>query len=188
MARDYTANPRGGDAINNPVKTGGTELNTGDMHINQKPDIDMDGNPFAHRGEKLAAVDTHIDQSYLEALSFAEEPICIRIEKSTAKNPPKTVPCWVDGKGAEVYADGKWWTLGFLPIGQPIITRRKYVEVIARAKTDTVDTEHAGESMEESAFIDNKVRLHTSALYPFSVIRDNNPRGGDWLTKVMAEY
>ena len=176
------------DAINNPTKTGGKELNTGDMPINQCEAIDMDESPLLRTGQSLIAVDIELDQSYLQALAFAEEPVCIRIEKSSQKNPPKTVPCWVDGVGAEVFKDGKWYKLGFLPIGQPIITRRKYVEVIARAKIDTINTEHDSESREESGFIDNSAPISTSAVYPFSMIRDNNPKGADWLTKIMAEY
>ena len=178
----------GRDAINTPVKATGKELNTGNMHINQRADIDMDESPLLRTGESLEAVSIDLDQAYFEALSFAEEPVCIRLERSSAKNPPKTVPCWVQGKGAEVFSDGKWWTLGFLPIGQPIITRRKYVEVLARAKVDSIDTQHVDANQAETEYIDNTVRINTSALYPFSMIRDNNPKGADWLTKVMAEY
>lgn len=179
------------DAINTPVKAASKEQNTGTMHINQRDDIDMDDSPLLRVGESLVAVDIDLNQAYMEALAFAEEPVCIRIEKSTQKNPPKTVPCWVQGKGAEIFKDGKWWVLGFLPIGTPIITRRKYIEAIARAKVDTVDTEHASAAQFTTGavnYIENKVCINTSALYPLSVIRDNNPKGADWLTKIMAEY
>ncbi len=94
----------------------------------------------------------------------------------------------MNGKGAEVFSDGKWITLGFLPVGQPIITRRKYVEGIARAKRDTIDTKHVSADKAETEYIDNSIDRNTSAIYPFSMIRDNNPKGVDWLAKVMAEF
>ena len=176
------------DAVNTPVKSSGKELNTGDMPINQRAPIDMDESPLLRTGESLIAVDIDLGQAYLEALAFAEEPVCIRLERSSAKNPPKTVPCWVQGKGAEVFSDGKWWALGFLPIGQPIITRRKYIEAISRAKIDSIDTQHVSADKADTEYIENEVRVNTSALYSFSVIRDNNPKGADWLTKILAEY
>jgi hypothetical protein len=178
----------GRDAIDTPLKTGGKELHTGDMKISQRKEIDMDDSPLLRTGESLEAVDIPMDQNYLEALAFAEEPIIINIQRSSAKNPATCVPCWVNGKGAEIYKDGKWWVLGFLPVGVPIVTRRKYVEAIIRAKFDSVETQHVDAQEAETDYIDNTVRVNTSAIYPLSVIRDNNPKGADWLTKMMAEY
>jgi hypothetical protein len=57
-----------------------------------------------------------------------------------------TVDCWVNGKGAEVWDERtrKWMEFNFLPVGLPIITKRKYVEVLARSKSMKVNTPTTG--------------------------------------------
>ncbi len=71
----------------------------------------------------------------------------------------------------------------FMPRGTPITVKRKYVEVLARAKrTDFQQTldERLGEAM-------NHLHAMHSLRFPFSVISDRNPSGGPWLIGVLAE-
>lgn len=64
----------------------------------------------------------------------------------------------------------------------PIVVKRKYVERLARAKETGYDQdldERKGEGM-------NVLQQIKSLRYPFSVNRDDNPRGSAWLRAVLA--
>lgn len=177
--------PRGipNSAINNPVNQPVRELSTADMAVGQMPPIVFPEHGLPDRERIVEPLDRMPADDYLSALKFAEEPITIRIERSSEKFAPHSVDCWVNGIGAEVLMRGKWLQLGYLPVGHAVTTKRKYVEVLARSKTDTVQTEvKKFEDGEE-----NLNPIHTSQKTPFSVLRDENPRGGEWLTRLLAE-
>jgi hypothetical protein len=162
------------------------EFHTGDMNIAQKDDINIDGD--IARGESMVDVvgEKALNSSRLAELAFMEEPVTIRIEEnSRSENPETHVATYVQGRGSEVLNDGKWLELGWLPIGVPLITKRKYVEVLARAKTDTIKTQHDDATVERPR---NTVQRRTSSNYPISIIQDNNPRGHEWLSRIMMGH
>lgn len=183
--------PRNPDAINNPVNTPAKEIHTGDMHIEQRAPINLDDveSTLLRSGDSIVlaeAQDAEIAADYHRKLAFNEEPIEVRIERSHEKNAPRWAQCWVNGRGAEVFADGRWHVLGALPLGVPCITRRKYIEVLALAKQDAVDTKPPTPMEILNGTNDvNEVEITTTAKYPFSVLRDLNPAGADWLNKLM---
>lgn len=162
------------------------ELHTGDMTIQQKDSIVMPGldEAFERDAEIVAVDEKALHKDYVDALAFAEEPIMIRIEPSNEKFAPKVVDCWVQGRGAEVFdvQQKRWYFLGALPVGHPIVTRRKYVEVLARSKQDSVRTEVIGPESERP---ENVVHRHTSQRATFSVIHDRNPKGAEWLSRLL---
>lgn len=126
----------------------------------------------------------HSNAGYLQELSFMEEPVTIRIEPPQEENAPLTVECWVNGRGAEILRNGRWQEMGFLPVGVVITTKRKYLEVLARARTMKVNTpEHSV----HDANPDNNLRRRNVRLNSFSVITDANPRGAAWLTQIFSE-
>lgn len=178
------------DAINNPVKRqyNRREVNTADMQITQKPDVDLGlGENIVH-GESLASVagDVAHEAEYLAALHFNEEPVTIRIEENSKSDFPEThVPVQVNGVEAEVLQNGQWIRIGWLPIGVPLTTKRKYVEVLARAKPENVRTVHDDANVERPQ---NRVQRRTSAAYPLSIIRDDNPKGHEWLSRIMMGH
>jgi hypothetical protein len=151
-------------------------LHSEDIKIEQKSDIVdvLERKPEIVRADK-------IDTDHADALAFAEEPVKIRLEPSTDKNAAGYFPIWVNGKGCEVLMNGAWREMAYLPVGQIITIKRKYLEVIVRAKIDTVHTEV---KEPESETPHNVVRRFTSAVHSFSVIEDNNPRGAAWLTEI----
>jgi hypothetical protein len=185
--------PRNSDAINNPVNSPKKEIHTGDMHIEQRATIDMDAieSTLLRDGDSIVLAEAQTREEaarYQAQLAFNEEPIEVRIERSNEKNAPRWVPCWVNGRGAEVFdpVGKRWQILGALPLGVPCITRRKYIEVLALAKQDAVDTRPPTPSdILEGKNDVNEVDITTTAKYPFSVLKDNNPRGADWLNKLM---
>ena len=98
--------------------------------------------------------------------------------ESTDPNAEKAVFLSVNGEGAGI--NGEPW----LPRGVAVTVKRKHVEKLARSRP----TRYVSQQ-----FVDvdgeRKVRYPGTAalLYPFTVIRDNNPRGSDWLKAILAE-
>lgn len=153
-------------------------LNSDDIKIEQKPSISDD--PAQYSGDIVKAEQV-LAKEYADELAFNEEPVTIRLEPTAEKNAPASFPIWVNGRGCEVLINGKWLEMTYIPVGRIVTTKRKYVEVIIRAKIDTLMTEV---SEPESEHPDNKVKRFTSAVHSFSIIEDKNPAGIAWLTEL----
>lgn len=177
------------NAIDKPVtrQYNRKESHTGDMEIGQKDDIDLNS-PIIH-GESLANIsgDTEVNDSYLQELAFMEEPVTIRIEESGGNSdfPETHVPVQVQGRGAEVLSNGKWMEITWLPIGIMLTVKRKYVEVLARSKSDSIRTQHDDANVERPQ---NRIQRRSKSNYPLSIIKDENPRGHDWLSRIMMSH
>ncbi len=157
---------------------GRQELFSGDTKIAQKDDLvgDLsDRKPEIIRGEKI------VDADYLDELAFNEEPVTIRIEPSSEKNAAAHFPVWVNGKGCEVLINGQWVPVGYIPVNTVLTVKRKYVEVIMRAKLDTVTTDVVEEAGKDPI---NKVKRFTAAVHAFSIIKDDNPLSQAWLIEM----
>jgi hypothetical protein len=170
------------NAIDTPVRRVRKETHTDDTAINQRDSIDLSAAEVDR--ENLVVVSEPITTDAAKMLAFMEEPVTIRIEKSSEKFAPKVVDCWVNGRGAEVFMNGKWMVLGFIPVGIECIVKRKYVEVIARSKVDNITTQ-SGTANDESP--QNLVDISTSHKAPFSIIEDLNPAGRAWARGLMRE-
>lgn len=151
------------------------ELHSEDFPIEQKPDINGDRQP------EIIRADSSLNKDYLSELSFNEEPVVIRLEPSAEKNAPTSIPIWVNGKGCEVLVNGKWLEFIYIPVGQIITVKRKYLAALLTAKLDTVET-NFGKPGDENP--QNKVSRFTSAYHSFSVIEDKNPKGAAWLSEL----
>ena len=119
----------------------------------------------------IDVIDKPMPKEAFEMEAFMNEPVTIIVNPSQDPDDPKLVQVGVNGVNQ------------FMPRGEPITVKRKYVEVLARAKrTDFQQTldERLGEAM-------NFMRAMHSLRYPFSVIEDRNPKGGAWLMAVLAE-
>lgn len=128
-------------------------------------------------GEQIRSVDA----TYLADLAMMEEPVTIRLEPSSDKNAATVFPIWVNGKMAEVFQNGRWAEIGYLPVGMPLTVKRKVLEVIIRAKTDTVHTKVTGMDQDQPR---NTVDRFTSPVHSFSIIEDRNPRGAAWVSEL----
>lgn len=178
------------DAINNPVKRqyNRREMHTEDSAIPQKADIDLSLDSEIIHGEALPnlTADAKAKQDYYDALQFMEEPLTIRIEENSRSDFPEThVSVQVNGKEAEVFQNGQWLAIGWLPIGVPLVTKRKYVEVLARSRSDSIRTNHDDATVERPR---NMVNRRSSSNYPLSIIEDRNPKGHEWLSKIMMGH
>lgn len=164
------------------------EIHTGDMATTQKPDVDLTlGGTIIH-GEALPniAQEQELMASHNALLAFGEEPMHIRIEDNSQADFPEThVQVLVQGENAEVFQNGRWLKIGWLPIGVELITKRKYVEVLARSRIDSIRTVHDDATVERPR---NTIRRATKAQYPLSIIQDNNPMGREWLSRIMMGH
>lgn len=153
------------------------ELHSSKLEIEQKPPI-LD--PSTYEGDIVLTERTH-NQDYLDELAFGEEPVTIRIEPSSDRNAAGAMPIWVNGRGAEVFQNGRWDVITYLPVGQVLVTKRKYLEVIIRAKVDTIHTKIQEMDSERP---NNVINRFTSPVHSFSIIEDKNPRGAAWVTEL----
>ncbi len=177
--------PRSTAAINKPVRRAAREQHTSDTPVGQLPKIVMPEDGLPDRGEAIQVVEKPLDMDYLRNLTFAEEPITIIISKNPEKFAPLTVDCWCNGKGAEVLdQNNKWVEFGWLPVGKMVTTKRKYVEILARSKLMSVQTDTGNENDAEPK---NEVIRSNSLKAQFSVIGDTSPYSGVWLQRLLSE-
>lgn len=162
------------------------EQESSNIRIEQPDDIEMpelDEAFQAHQDIIKPNIEA-LKKQHLDNLKFNEEPIAIRIEPSNEENPPMFIDCWVNGRGCEIYHKGTGWTpVGAFPVGMPLVTKRKYVEVLARAKKINVKTIIVDPGAERPQ---NRVRRVVSQMAVFSVLEDRNPKGRAWLRSLVS--
>lgn len=161
-----------------PVTTPGRELHSADLPITQPSNVNLnlDADPADRAGDIILSSDEMLNKDYLDELKFMEEPVTIVLHRGRERFSPNVHDFYVNGKPL------------WIPVDQPVQIQRKYLEVIARSQPFEVKTlvnknEHQG----EDAVVDNFAQRYQSAKYPFSVVKDDNPRGHVWLAKVMRE-
>jgi hypothetical protein len=165
------------ETVTPPVRRNRRELHMADINIEQKASI---ASIEDHEPDVIfAEPDTSLD--YLSLLAFNEEPVTIRLEPTADKFASRWVPCWVNGKGAEVLVNGSWVEFGYLPVARPITIKRKYVEVLIRSKRDTVNTAVIERDNEDPQ---NMIERSTTSTALFSVLEDRNPKGAAWATEL----
>lgn len=105
-------------------------------------------------------------------LAFMEEKVDIMVHESADPNAEPVVQVGVNGVNQ------------FFPRGQVVTARRKFVEVLARAKNTGITTK---EALDRDGNRTTVIGKHTALKYPFSVMRDDSPRGAAWLKAVLAQ-
>lgn len=146
--------------------------------VQQMPDItDTD----AYDGDIVLTEDV-LKKEFADALAFMEEPVTIRIEPSMDQNAAQWLSVWVNGRGAEVLINGQWIEWKHLPVAEVLITKRKYIEVIVRAKVNSITTP----DMNQAAHVaeNNKLARFTTPVHSFSIIEDRNPKGPAWMSEL----
>lgn len=121
---------------------------------------------------------------YYDELQFNEEPVTIELLQSQDENASPWVPAWNNGRGAEMLINGKWIVATYLPVGQMITIKRKILEQIVRAKPDKVSTNVIEQQGQDPI---NKINRRTFMKYPLTVHEDKNPKGQDWMRRILAE-
>ena len=100
------------------------------------------------------------------------EMVDIYILPTTDKNESKLIP--VDtNTGSHVFERGKHYTV-----------RRNVVEILARCKK----TNYTQKDFVNPEGIQDSIQVPTSALaYPFTITRDDNPKGAHWIRFTLAQ-
>jgi len=163
-----------------------SELDSRSVEIPKKETLVMPPIDEAVERESLIVTsETPLLNDELEKLAFAEEPVTILIHRSGEKFAPRSTDyIAVNGKGAEMLFKNGWISIGYLPRGQSLITKRKYVEVLARSKMDHITTTVIERDNEDPQ---NLVEFSTVSTAAFSIIHDANPRGAEWLGQLLRQ-
>lgn len=176
------------EAINRPVLTrsrrGASEAD--EFPVGQSPDIVLPNQgPIVREPESLLVMEGNTDNDVIANAAFMEEPMTIYIEPSGEEDSAQFAYAAVNGKDAEVFHpdQNRWISVGHLPVGVEITTKRKYVEVLARSKPQRIKTRVDDPRGDPR----NILNRFTHSRFPFSVLEDNNPKGRAWLSRIKAE-
>ena len=160
------------------------ELNTSDAKIEQKGVITDE---ILERSGIVRADEELVDRLAGD-LAFNEQPVTIMIARSNEKNAPNAYFCAVNGHNPEILINGKWRTqpVPYLPVGETLTLKRKYVEVLLSAKIDDVNTYHQApaEADAKSGYIQQRISRSTSAFATFSILEDKDPRAQAWFEEL----
>jgi hypothetical protein len=155
------------------VSNSAREVHSADLPINQ-PKVIVDSSD--RDPEIIVSTETIVNGDYAKELAFMEEPVDVLLHKGREKHAPTMYDFSIDGKAIWIRVD------------TPTTIKRKYLEVLARSQPFEVTTEtDRNEGKGENAPVINEIHRHQSNRFPFTVIKDANPRGGAWLAKVMRE-
>lgn len=115
--------------------------------------------------------DTPAFKDHADNLAFMEELVQVRVHETTEKNAEKVVDVYCNGIPQRFIR------------GVPIVVKRKYVEVLARAKPFTVTTP---EIVDATGSRTTKIETSSALRYPFDM-QDRNPDGQRWLQSILLE-
>ncbi len=113
-----------------------------------------------------------MDMIDIELQKFMEEPVVVRVNKPHERNAPLGLMLSVQGRTQYIIK------------GLPMQIKRKYLESLARAKRQFIETPEIYENGQPSG---TKIVKTTSLEHDFAVLRDNNPKGHAWLEGILAE-
>jgi len=178
-----------GPQINMRRATRRKELHTSEVRIEQLPPVSEQGMtdtesllPRTHVVDQ--ATHPSFTKDYYDELAFNEEPVTVRFSPGMDRFAPKFVDCSVNGKGIEVLMNGRWMEVFQVPINANVTMKRKYLEVFARCKHTDVIARSRGVTFDGSQPINDTIPT-TNLKHPFSVLEDRNPRGAEWLTRIL---
>jgi hypothetical protein len=133
-------------------------------------------------GEIIRPGKPEVPKEYLEKLAFMNEPVTIMLERSQDKNSATVFPVWVNGEKAPMLMpDGKWFAVGWLPVGEEITIKRSALEVILRCNITTVEANY---TRTPDGDTDNFIKKFSSPIHAVSILEDKNPKGNEWARRV----
>ncbi len=149
-----------------------TTVDTREEHVGQGSvrDLPTDGDARLS-APKIETVEGPNALKFADELAFAEELVEIMVHDTTDPKENKLVQVAVNGKNQ------------YFLRGETQKVRRKYIEVLARAKKTTYTQEKYADTTGADAL---RNVPHTALQYPFSVVNDPNPRGAAWLRQILA--
>ena len=150
------------------------ETNAAD-HVAQARSVDLPTTTASvKRDDKIIEpVDGPVSSDFLDELKFMEEPVDVMVHESAADNAEAIVEVFHNGIPQRFIR------------GQTQTVKRKFIEVLARAKKTAYSQQVFADRATGDAI--QRMTPHTALQYPFQVVSDPNPRGTPWLRKVLAE-
>lgn len=136
---------------------------TGSLDNLSRPDQKLESDIVTVQREGL-------DNGYAAQLAFMEEPVDIMVHETTDPNEQMLVDVYCNGIPQRFIR------------GQVQTVKRKYVEILARAKQTSISTK----TVTTTDDVINRIDKHTALRYPFSIVSDPNPKGAAWLKSVLA--
>jgi hypothetical protein len=161
------------------------EFDTRSVKQEQKPTIKMPEihEPFERDPEILVHED-ELSMDHADRLMFFEEPVKILIHNSQDGLAARTTDYVANnGVAAEMLFKQGWVPIGYLPRGISIIVKRKIVSILAGARLESVRTNVIER---DNANPENYIERTVTHPVAFSVIEDKNPRGGEWLARLLS--
>ena len=122
--------------------------------------------------ESELVITTNLEKSYAEQLAFLEEPVEVMVAEPQDEKESNLVQLFVQGRSQMI-----------IP-GQPIVIKRKYLEVLARAKQ--IRYKPVVKINDLTGAPINMMIPRLVLRYNFSVIQDKNPKGAEWLRRILA--
>lgn len=122
--------------------------------------------------ESELVITTNLEKDYVDQLAFLEEPVEIMVAEPQDEKESNLVQLFVQGRSQMI-----------IP-GQPIIIKRKYLEVLARAKQ--IRYKPVVKINDLTGAPVNMMIPRLVLRYNFSVIQDKNPKGAEWLRRILA--
>lgn len=162
------------DALNGTIGTDTHDIELDDS-LNKSISLGADTSLDDLRDQLNAKVshdvnDPHL-QKFMTDAAFMEEHVLVRVATSTDPTATKIVETWCNGIPQRFIR------------GEFVKARRKYVEVLARAKPFSVTTPEVIDANGDRTTV---MRTTSGLLYPFEM-NDPNPMGQHWLRRVLQE-
>lgn len=150
-------------------------IDTNDLIQGQNQSIDMPSDRPIERSEfmdQFEIVDTPMPKDTLAAHAFFEELVEIEIPATGAIGEDHIVRLSCNNVNQYIYRD------------VPIMIRRKFIEILARAKSENISTPEYQDANGNRA---TRVKKTQGLQFPFRVLNDPNPLGASWLKNVLSQ-
>jgi len=138
----------------------------------QKKEISMTGEASVKTETSIETVPGPGFEDVASLEKFMQEPVEVFLYEPYEEGQEHVVQLAVNGINQ------------FVIRGVPQTIKRKYVEVLARARRVNVTAHGYKDGMGEAK---NTVRINSGLQYPFQVVDDPNPKGPAWLKQILAE-
>lgn len=161
--------------MNEPLMPAKPLVKAGELPVGQKiaKQIPTDGDARIEDESDIEIVDRPLQATKAELLRFMEEPVKVVVHRTADKLADPVVEVW-NGGIRQMFIRGV-----------PIVVKRKFVELLARAR----DIKY-----EQQVYVDkgngeavNRMIPVIGLKYAFDVLEDRNPRGPDWLKNILQE-
>ena len=110
-------------------------------------------------------------QSVVSSEAFMNEPVTVRLHETSDENLQQVAVLNCNGINQPVAR------------GTTVTIKRKFVEILARMK----ETKYTQRQLNPSEPDRMEMVPRSGLVYPFEVITDNNPKGREWVSNILAE-